>query len=170
LKELNYTDLKYFCDEKLLKFESTAEVTPSREIIGQGKTLKAFEFGLNIDAKGYHIYLSGSNGTGKTTFAKEYLKKHAKKKPVPCDWCYVYNFEDQNQPIAISLPAGLGKVFAADMDDLVKKVSVELPKAFDNSDYENEKNRILQEFQDQRTELVEKLNEQTTDKETTQNA
>lgn len=158
LKELNYTDLKYFCDEKLLKFESTAEVAPSREIIGQGKTTKAFEFGLNIDAKGYHIYLSGSNGTGKTTFAKDYLKKYAKKKPVPCDWCYVYNFEDQNQPIAISLPAGLGKVFVSDMEELVKKVSVELPKAFDNSDYENEKNRILQEFQDQRTELVEKLN------------
>lgn len=158
LKELNYDELKFFCDESAFKFKSTKEVTPSREIIGQGKTAKAFEFGLNIEAKGYHIYLSGSTGTGKTSFAKEYIRKIAKKKEVPCDWVYVYNFDDPNQPLAISLPAGMGKEFANDMDEFSKDISAELPKAFDNSDYENEKNRILQEFQDQRTDLVEKLN------------
>lgn len=158
LKELNYKELNYFCDEKTMHFETTKEVMPSREIIGQGKTSKSFEFGLNIAAKGYNIYLSGSTGTGKTSFAKEYLKKYSKKKTVPCDWCYVHNFDDSNQPIAISLPAGKGKVFVKDMEDLIKTVSVEIPKAFDNSDYENEKNRIMQEFQDKRSELVEKLN------------
>ena len=66
LKELDYKELKFFCDESMFKFKTTEEVTPSREIIGQGKTSKALEFGLNIEAKGYHIYLSGSTGTGKT--------------------------------------------------------------------------------------------------------
>lgn len=158
LKELDYKELKFFCDESMFKFKTTEEVAPSKEIIGQGKTSKAFEFGLNIEAKGYHIYLSGSTGTGKTSFAKDYIKKFAKKKPIPDDWMYVYNFDDTNQPLAITLPAGKGKEFAADMEEFVKTISAELPKAFDNSDYENEKNRILQEFQDQRTEMVEKLN------------
>ena len=61
---------------------------------------------------------------------------------------YVYNFDNPNQPLAIALPAGLGKVFVKDMEDLIKTVSAEIPKAFDNNEYENEKNRILQEFQD----------------------
>ena len=56
------------------------------------------------------------------------------------------------------MPAGKGKEFVNDMEEFVKTISSELPKAFDNNDYENEKGRILQEFQDQRTELVEKLN------------
>jgi lon-related putative ATP-dependent protease len=158
LKELNYDELNYFCDENSLKFETTKEVTPSREIIGQGKTGKSFEFGLNMISKGYNIYLSGSSGMGKTTYAREYLKKYAKKKKTPDDWCYVYNFEQANQPIAISLPAGKGKEFVSDMEELVKTISAEIPKAFDNNDYENEKNRILQEFQEKRTTLVEKLN------------
>jgi len=158
LKELNYSELNYFCDEKSFKFVTTQEVTPSREIIGQGKTAKSLEFGLNIEAKGYNIYLSGSTGTGKTSYVREFLKKKAKRKPVPKDWCYVYNFENPNQPLAISLPAGVGKVFLNDMEDLIKTISIEIPKAFDNNDYENEKNRILQEFQDKRSVLVEKLN------------
>ena len=70
LKELNYKELNYFCDEESMHFETTSEVMPSREIIGQGKTTKSFEFGLNIEAKGYNIYFfcfrkerrSGRNG------------------------------------------------------------------------------------------------------------
>ena len=158
LKELDCKELRFSCDESMFKFKTTKEVTPSREIIGQGKTAKAFEFGLNVGAKGYHIYLSGSTGTGKTSFAKDYVKKFAKKREVPNDWVYVYNFDDPNQPLAITLPAGKGKEFVSDMEEFVKTISSELPKAFDNNDYENEKGRILQEFQDQRTELVEKLN------------
>ena len=158
MKELECKELRFSCDESMFKFKTTKEVTPSREIIGQGKTAKAFEFGLNVGAKGYHIYLSGSTGTGKTSFAKEYVKKFAKKREVPNDWVYVYNFDDPNQPLAITLPAGKGREFVNDMEEFVKTISSELPKAFDNNDYENEKGRILQEFQDQRTELVEKLN------------
>ena len=158
MKELNYKELNYFCDETTFKFETTKELTPSREIIGQGKTAKSLEFGLDINAKGYNIYLSGSTGTGKTSYVKEHLKKRARRKAVPNDWCYVYNFETPNQPLAISLPAGMGKVFVNDMDELIKTVSIEIPKAFDNNEYENEKNRILEEFQEKRAALVEKLN------------
>jgi ATP-dependent helicase/DNAse subunit B len=60
--------------------------------------------------------------------------------------------------LAISLPAGTGRVFVNDMEKVIKTISTEIPKAFDNNDYENEKNRILQEFQDKRSVLVEKLN------------
>ena len=121
MKELNYNELNYFCDEKAFKFNTTKDVVPSREIIGQGKTAKSLEFGLNIEAKGYNIYLSGSTGTGKTSYVREFLKKKAKRKPVPKDWCYVYNFENPNQPLAISLPAGSGRVFVNDMEKLIKK-------------------------------------------------
>jgi hypothetical protein len=44
LKELNYNELNYFCDEKSFKFATTKDVVPSREIIGQGKTAKSLEF------------------------------------------------------------------------------------------------------------------------------
>ena len=158
VKELLPEQLTYHAKDKSLNFKTTKEVEPSRDIIGIGKTSKDFRFGLDIKSKGYNIYLAGSTGTGKTTYAKEYLAKYAKKKAVPDDWCYVYNFEEPNEPIAVNLPAGMGKEFLEDMEDFVETISVEIPKAFENNDYEKHKNDILQEFQLKKNELVEELN------------
>ena len=41
---------------------------------------------------------------------------------MPDDWCYVYNFEKPNEPVAISLPAGQGKEFKNSMDGFIKEI------------------------------------------------
>ena len=33
------------------------------------------------------------------------IKKIAKKRKAPHDWCYIYNFDNPNEPIAVDLPA-----------------------------------------------------------------
>jgi len=53
--------------------------------------------------------MSGMTGTGKTSYAVNYIKKIAKNCKTPDDWCYVYNFENPNQPKAINLPQDLAK-------------------------------------------------------------
>ena len=45
--------------------------------------------------------------------------KLAKNKPTPDDWIYLYNFNNSNEPNAVSLPAGIGKQFAEDMDSFM---------------------------------------------------
>ena len=45
---------------------------------------------MNIDIKGYNIYMEGPTGIGKTIYAKNYLNKAAQNKPVPDDWCYIF--------------------------------------------------------------------------------
>jgi hypothetical protein len=52
------------------------------------------EFGIQIKTQGYNIYIAGISGSGKTTYAREYISKIARDMPVPDDWCYVYNFEN----------------------------------------------------------------------------
>ena len=37
----------------------------------------------------------GPSGTGKTTYARSSTEKLAETEPVPYDWCYVYNFQNQ---------------------------------------------------------------------------
>lgn len=50
----------------------------------------------------------------------------AKKKKVPNDWCYIYNFDKPNEPIAVSLPAGQGKEFKNTMDAFIKDIKVDI--------------------------------------------
>ena len=108
--ELLPKDLKDICNPNVFDFETTKEIEDTSNLIyGQDRGLKALEFGIDIDVKGYNLYIEGPSGVGKTMYAKKYLTKKAIKEKTPNDWCYIYNFEDPNEPVAISFPAGQGR-------------------------------------------------------------
>ena len=155
--ELNYKQLKMTCDPCVFKFETTENLEPIATGIGQDRGIKALEFGINIDIKGYNVYVEGPIGVGKTMYTKNYLKKISKKRKTPPDWCYIYNFNNPNEPIAVSLTAGQGKEFKEDMDNFIKEIKKDIKNTFNNDDFEKEKALIKQEFENKRTKLMEKL-------------
>ena len=74
--ELNYKDLKMTCDKSLFNFnETTQEAENITTGIGQERGIKALEFGLQVNVKGYNIYIEGPSGVGKTMYTKNYLNK-----------------------------------------------------------------------------------------------
>ena len=158
IKGLSTDILKKECDPSSFNFEDTSGLEPLEDIIGQERAAQAMEFGLKIYTRGYNIFMSGMTGTGKTSYALNRIKKAAKGSNPPNDWCYVYNFENPNQPRAINLPAGLGKVFKQDMEDFIKVLQLEITRAFDSEDYEREKTSIATEYQEKRAGLLEELN------------
>ncbi len=157
--ELSYKDLKMTCDTNLFKFDTTEELEPIQSGIGQDRGIKALEFGLQVDVKGYNLYLEGPSGVGKTMYTKNYLDKIAPKKKTPSDWCYIYNFQIPNEPIAVELPAGQGKEFRDSMDGFIKEIRKDIQKTFNNDDFEKEKSLIKQEFEVKRSALLDKLNQ-----------
>lgn len=126
-------------------------------IIGQERAVKAFDFGLAVKMKGYNIYMSGPSGTGKTTYARQSTMKLAANEPVPMDWCYVYNFQNPKNPIALSFEAGIGKKFREDLTNFVTLIKKELPKAFHSDDYEKQKLTITHNFEKQQSALLDEM-------------
>ena len=61
--ELNYNDLKMTCHTNIFKFETTGELEPIQSGIGQDRGIKALEFGLQVDVKGYNLYLEAVSYT-----------------------------------------------------------------------------------------------------------
>lgn len=157
--ELSYKDLKVFCNTDNFNFETTAELDSNDKGIGQDSAIRSLEFGLNVDVRGNNLYLEGPSGVGKTMYTRNYLDKLSSKKKVPVDWCYIYNFDNPNEPIAVSLPAGQGKEFQETMDGFIKDVKLDIAKTFSNEDFEKEKTLIRQEFEQKRSDLLDKLNE-----------
>ena len=156
--ELSYKDLKKYCNPNTFKFETTDELDGLDSIYGQDRGIKALEFGLNVDSKGYNLYIEGPSGVGKTMYAKKYISKLASKKKVPDDWCYIYNFDNPNEPIAVSLSAGLGKEFKNDMDVFIDDIKKDIKLTFVNDDFEKQKNLMQNKFEQKKNNLLEKLN------------
>ena len=158
--EVSWKKLKYRCNPDIFNFVTTEELERNYDGIGQERGIASLKFGLNVDVNGYNLYLEGPSGVGKTMYTKNYLTKISKMKKVPQDWCYVYNFENPNEPVAISFSAGQGQEFKDAMDKFIKDIKTEIKSTFNNNDFEKQKNVIVQKYQDKRTKLLEDLNAQ----------
>ena len=159
--ELTYKDLKNLCNPNIFNFETTDELETNGLVYGQERGIAALQFGLSINAKGYNLYIEGPSGVGKTMYTKQYVSEIASKQKTPDDWCYIYNFDNPNEPIAVSLPAGEGKNFASTMGAFVEDIRKYLKRTFNNDDFEKEKSLIKQKYEEKRTKLLENLNKET---------
>ncbi len=142
-REVSIADLRHVCDPAEFPFQTTAELPPKEEIIGQARAVKAIEFGLSIRNHGYNIFVAGIPGTGKNSIVKTLVKRISLERPVPADWCYLNNFADPDRPRAISLPSGKGREFRQDVGKFIDFVQSEIPKAFESKEYEEQKSRIV---------------------------
>ncbi|MDA1035465.1 MAG: ATP-binding protein [Chloroflexi bacterium] len=127
--------LTTYIDEATLGFTSTQEVSPLEGTIGQDRALRALDFGLDVDAPGFNIFVAGNPGSGRNTTLSNVLRKLAASQPVPNDWVYVYNFRDASRPRGISFPPGAGRAFSSGMAALVDEAKARIPRAFEGPEY-----------------------------------
>lgn len=138
-------------------FNTTADLDPISDIIGQARAVAAVEFGIGIRRPGYNIFALGSPGTGKHTVVRDYLSEQAEDDPAPSDWCYVFNFDEAHRPIALELPAGRGAMLRKEMDELVDEIRTVLPAAFETDDYRVRRQTIESTYQDRQEEAFSAL-------------
>ena len=134
-------------DESRLQFKSTKDLPDLERMIGQDRAMKALDFGTRIGSFGYNLFVLGPPGSGRTSAVKMALEERSKERPKADDWCYVNNFKEKHKPVAIKLPAGMGKEFRHDMEELIKELGRQLPQAFEGEHYRNQRDKINQQLQ-----------------------
>lgn len=150
--------LKNYCNPDIFPYETTEDLKVDRELIGQDRAMEALKYGLSMKRKGYNIYVSGLAGTGKNSYSYIVAQDFAKDKETPKDWCYVYNFNKPNSPIAISIEAGQGKKFKQAVKESIKKIEDEIPKALTSKNYEDNKNKIFNANKKLASDTLDELN------------
>lgn len=159
--EVPVARLRNSFDPARFSFETTADVTPMNGTIGQERAVAALEFGLEIEAEGYNVYVAGDTGTAKNSTVESFLRRLAADRPVPPDWVYVYNFDDNYQPRALSLPAGMGEELAADMEQFIEDCKREIPRALEGEKYEQARAEATKDIDRERESVSNRVQERT---------
>jgi len=158
-RELPPEKLNYFCDPAQFKFKSTKELKPLHEVIGQKRAVDAIDFGVDLKSYGYNIFALGPAGAGRTSTIKEAVEKRAREMPTPDDWCYVFNFQNPDQPNSLRLPAGKGKQLKKNMEQLIVQLKRDIPAVLNSEQYQKQRQAIIQNSTDRQNRILAELDQ-----------
>ena len=153
-KSLSVDKLRWRCDPASIKVRSSADIKPTRDIIGQERALRSLRVGLAMNHFGYNIFVTGISGTGRTTTIRRLLKAFEGKTDNLRDHCYVYNFKHPDLPIVISLPAGQGKSLKEDMANLIRDLSRDLPAMYESQRFQQARKEVVSHFQERQRSVL----------------
>ena len=142
--EVSVAKLRWRLNPADLPFETTRELQPLKQIIGQDRGVEAFRFGINMDKPGYNVFVTGMVGSGRMTTVKKLLQGMSSQDRVPDDLCYVNCFSNPESPILLRLPGGAGASFKKDVRNLVETLKKEIPQIFESQEYVNMKKEIME--------------------------
>ncbi len=154
VNELPAEKLRRECDAGLMRCDTTRGLVPLQKIIGQERAVRALKFGLEIKERGFNVYVAGLPGTGRTTAVTNFLEETARTKPVPPDWCYVYNFRNPYEPKVIKLAPSRGKHLREGMATFITEAQRILPKSFESEDYGARKAATIKAVEEERQKLM----------------
>jgi ATP-dependent Lon protease len=147
-KRLPIENLRWRLDPATLPFDTTEDLKPLEEIIGQKRGVEALRFGMGIDKPGYNVFVTGTPGTGRLSTVQRMLEEISKKKgTVPDDLCYINNFKKTEEPILLKLKAGTGKKFKREVRDFIESLKKEVPQLFGSQEYLSRKKEIMEEYE-----------------------
>ena len=136
------------CDPAQFPFDTTDELADLDDFLGQDRAIEAIKFGITIDRHGYNIYALGPSGTGKHTLIDQFVQERAAQQAAPSDWCYVHNFDEPHRPVALQLPAGVGRQLCLDMERLVEDLRNGLTAALESEEHQMRRQVLEAEFRE----------------------
>jgi len=148
------------CDPAAFSFQTTADTPLEAGILGQQRARDALDFGLRIGRRGFHVLVVGERTSGRHALIAAMTADLARSRPAPSDWCFVHNFEQPDEPLALELPAGEGRPFQRDLTALVESVKQALEQAFDSDTYREQiaaNNNQLNEERNEELDALTKL-------------
>ncbi|MFW5489723.1 MAG: Lon protease family protein [Desulfovibrio sp.] len=161
LKPLPSGKLRLRLDPERIKYEDSTRIPHGGNPAGQQpRATHAFELGLHIKGGGYHIFVSGETGLGRTYFVRSVLEKRARKNPTPPDWLYVENFEDTDRPMYIELPAGKGRQFRHDLNKTVTGLREDIHARLEEETFQKEQEGLIHQFKTWRENVYSQMEDE----------
>jgi ATP-dependent Lon protease len=147
--------LRWRCDPSRIPFETTADAPQIEGMIGQDRALRALKLGVELDAKGYNMFVCGMAGTSRGGMIARMIKELDPPRKMSLDRCFVNNFKIPDRPRLITLPPGQATNFRKDIQSGIEFLRRRIPQVFEGEPFQRQKNRIVERFTIREKELMD---------------
>ncbi|WP_108446552.1 Lon protease family protein [Halomonas denitrificans] len=155
LEPLDVSQVYRRCATEAFAFEITSELESLDLLSGHERARDALNFGTAMRSDGFNLFVLGTPGHDRESLVGRFLAEQAQRGPAPGDWCYRYNFEDPSVPLALSLPAGMGRALREDLDGLIEELRSAIPSVFESEEYQNRLHELKQAMSERQRDAVE---------------
>src|ERR1700719_792865 len=147
--------LRWHCDPARIPFETTAEVEPTVNDMGQDRAMRALRMGVELRASGYNLFVCGLSGTSRGGMIVRMVEEmHLETETAP-DRCYVNNFKNADRPRLLTLPRGQANAFKKETDSGIDFLRRRIPQVFEGEPFQRQKTRIVERFTVREKELMD---------------
>ena len=154
-------ELRAHFEDDLPPVDTTASLEALADrVVGQERAIDAIKFGMGMKESGYNIFIAGPSKAGLTYTARTYIEDQARQEVTPPDWCYVFNFKEQDKPKCLKISAGRGKLLKKDMNEFIDTLQAKIPEVFDSDDYRAKEGEVHQAFEKRRRDYIDELSQE----------
>src|SRR5580704_1512553 len=147
--------LRWHCDPARIPFETTAEVEPTVNDMGQDRAMRALRMGVELKASGYNLFVCGLSGTSRGGMIVRMVEEmHLETETAP-DRCYVNNFKNADRPRLLTLPRGQANAFKKEVESGIDFLRRRIPQVFEGEPFQRQKTRIVERFTQREKELMD---------------
>ncbi len=147
--------LRWHCDPARIPFETTAEVEPTVNDLGQDRAMRALRMGVELKASGYNLFVCGLSGTSRGGMIVRMVEEmHLETETAP-DRCYVNNFKNADRPRLLTLPRGQANAFKKEVESGIDFLRRRIPQVFEGEPFQRQKTRIVERFTVREKELMD---------------
>ena len=145
---------------EVFDFETTAELEPLREGLGQERATRALRFALAMEATGYNPFVLTAPGSDCESMVGAVLRDATAGRSTPSDWCYLNDFEDTMRPRALRLVAGRGRRLRSDADQFVEDLRSVIPAVFEDEEFRSRMKEVAAGFEQRQKQELEEVGEE----------
>ena len=144
---LTPAELRTQIDPATLGFKDTAELTQLPYTwIGQQRAEQAAQFGLAMRQPDYHLFVLGKAGSGRSSLLHRAMIVAAAQCEAPADLCYLYNFDSPENPLALHVPAGQGRLLRQLLTGFAKSLPDEISRCLNTQDFKIKREQVLKKY------------------------
>ncbi len=158
ISNLTAAELRLTIDPGTLGFADTSELLEyALPWIGQERAGIAAHFGLEMDKPDYNLFVLGEVGSGRSSLLRQAMVAAAASRATPPDLCYLHSFDAPENPQALRLPAGQGRLLRQLMAQMTKSLQTEIPRCLEGQDFKAESERIEKTYKAEETKNYAEL-------------